>query len=83
MNMFDLGGMLLRVGRAITPPDTRLVHSDARGKQQWRVGDFYKQSAQEPGSNRRGAFCSAKLGCCCCSSSHCSDPGELKTFLLS
>jgi len=23
MNMFDLGGMLLRVGRAITPPDTR------------------------------------------------------------
>ena len=24
MNMFDLGGMLLRVGRAITPPDTRL-----------------------------------------------------------
>ena len=38
MNMFDLGGMLLRVGRAITPPDTRLVHSDARGKQQWRVG---------------------------------------------
>ena len=51
MNMFDLGGMLLRVGRAITPPDTRLVHSDARGKQQWRVGDFYKQSAQESGSN--------------------------------
>ena len=27
MNMFDLGGMLLRVGRAITPPDTRLQHS--------------------------------------------------------
>ena len=25
MNMFDLGGMLLRVGRAITPPDTRFT----------------------------------------------------------
>ena len=25
MNMFDLGGMLLRVGRAITPPDTRVT----------------------------------------------------------